>query len=266
MWVRWHIVWLLVVWGFADVVVLIQCSEDPMAHIEFLTAWSHIASLIAHYPILFYLCWFGRDQSYRRTAAVYIFCASGVLLAAILVTFFVVVLIGDELFSERVDVTTMGHYKHLIASGQLIAFDEPVDNSLYFQKHDFAEFATIGIMVTYNNIRHVLPAVLHLLITLETPSIRSELSSCSAVGIALLAVVLPLTHCYFHGVEGEESLYKVPPVIPAVTMGVSVAIASFYYQSLGYTVPQNQYGKQLELPLGTNLYSNKFTCTPLIRV
>ena len=259
-------------WVIADVVVGLQCWEEPWAHLEFLTAWSHLASLIAHYPILWYLCVCDSDgycHSYLRTIAVLFFCASGVLLAAILVTFFVVVLINDELFSERVDVATLGHYNYLNVTGQLHAQAAPFENSLYFEQRGFDKFTTIGKMVTYNNIRHVLPAVLHLLITMQMPNIRSELTTltstpCSLlstiVGTSGLAVALPVIHFYFQGATGERDLYRASPSWPAFTMGVSIVCASAYYASLGDTVSQ----ENKKEPSREQLYT-KLAITPVIR-
>ena len=257
-------------WVIADVVVGLQCWEEPWAHLQFLTAWSHLASLIAHYPILWYLCVCDSDgycHSYLRPIAVLFFCASGVLLAAILVTFFVVVLINDELFSERVDVATLGHYNHLIRTGQLHAQAASFENSVYFGERGFDKFTTIGKMVTYNNIRHVLPAVLHLLITMQMPNIRSELRTLTSRSLlvtigatSLLAVALPVIHFYFQGPDGELDLYRASPLLPAVTMGVSIVCASAYYASLGDTVSQ----ENKKEPARKVLYT-KLAITPVIR-
>ena len=254
------VVFLWIIWLAADLVVLQQCSGDVPANLRYLTSWSHIASLIAHHPILFYLCISRKSTSYTIWCT-YVFCASGVLLAAILVTFFVVVVNDDELFSERVDASTLPHYRHHHPGPHA----SPLDNAVYFEARGFLDFTTIGTMVAYNNIRHVLPAVLHLLITMEVPFIRSELSKCSFVWIASLAATLPLIHFLRNGLDGEQSLYRADPRVPGLTLAVSLCIATFYYKNLESPQTQNQVGHdEAGICLGHN--KNERSFTPVIRL
>ena len=243
---QWRVPCLYFVWLLADVVVLFECTPDLRSHLGYLTAWSHIFSLLCHHPILLYLLCLeyvgepvikGAWSDTITTACVRLFCASGVILAAILITFFVVVVLDDELFSERVDATTLPHYKHIHQFFHSI----PADSATYFEHRDFSEFSGIGVMVTYNNIRHVLPAVLHLLITMDVPLIRFELSRCKTRYIIGLALALPGLHVFNVGWGGEEKLYKAEPLWPAVAMVLSIFIASFYYKTLAQTPAQPPY-------------------------
>jgi hypothetical protein len=258
--VRLIVILLWIIWLAADLVVLQQCSGDVAANLRYLTSWSHIASLIAHHPILLYLCISRKSTSYTIWCT-YIFCASGVLLAAILVTFFVVVVIDDELFSERVDASTLPHYKHHHSG----AHASPLNNVVYFEARGFSDFTSIGTMVTYNNIRHVLPAVLHLLITMEVPFIRSELNKCSSMWIACLAILLPVVHFSHNGPDGERSLYRADPLIPGLTLVGSLCIATFYYKNLGSSQTRNK-DQQDEADSGSVHQRNDIIFTPVIRL
>ena len=116
---QWRVLFLYFLWLLADIVVLIVCWPDLRSHLDYLTSWSHIFSLFCHHPILLYLLYLeyssdkGESSSKVTTTCVTLFCTSGVILAAILVTFFVVVVIDDEIFSERVNATSLPHYKHI---------------------------------------------------------------------------------------------------------------------------------------------------------
>lgn len=237
---------LYFLWLLADLVVVYQCTPDWRSHLGYMTTWSHIFSLLCHHPILLYLLCLeyvgepvikGAWSDTITTACVRLFCASGVILAAILITFFVVVVLDDELFSERVDATTLPHYKHIHQDSYSI----PSDSASYFARRDFNEFSGIGLMVTYNNIRHVLPAVLHLLITMDMPLIRFELSRFQTHYIIISALVLPAVHVFHVGWAGEEELYRAEPLLPAVAMVLSIFIASFYYKTLGQTPAPSPY-------------------------
>ena len=260
---QWRVPCLYFVLLLAGVVVLFECTPDLRSHLGYLTAWSHIFSLLCHHPILIYLLCLeyfsepgekGAWSGMVTTTCVRLFCASGVILAAILITFFVVVVLDDELFSERVDATTLPHYKHLHEFPQSI----PADSASYFAQRDFKEFSGIGVMVTYNNIRHVLPAVLHLLITMDVPLIRFELSRCKTRYIIGLALVLPGLHVFNVGWGGEEELYRAEPLLPAVAMVLSIFIASFYYKTLAQTPAQPPYTEPCRHCKSTPRYQNPF--------
>ena len=209
---------ILFIWSLTDVGILWNYYTAPLAHLEYLTSWSHVLSIFSRIGLIVHL--YSGEKYYKCT--VFFFYASGVLLASILVTFFVVILIDDELFTERVNSSLLPHYTFILSNGgcDTIDIDSEFLNSVYLEGRGIDKFASVGVMIVYNNLRHVFPAVAHVLVVSLLPTLRRTLvvhasfwkGPLSLVGaLALTASAPPLLHWIVNTTVGEERLYRVDP-------------------------------------------------------
>ena len=238
---------ILFIWSLTDVGILWNYYLAPLAHLEYLTSWSHVLSILFRIGLIVHL--YSGEKYYKCT--VFFFYASGVLLASILVTFFVVILIDDELFTERVNSSLLPHYTFILSNGgcDTIDIDSEFLNSVYLEGRGIDKFASVGVMIVYNNLRHVFPAVAHVLVVSLLPTLRRTLvvhasfwkGPLSLVGaLALTASAPPLLHWIVNTTVGEERLYRVDPCLPAFAMVISIIGAAKGYVAIDTCMPQLQ--------------------------
>ena len=67
---------ILVIWFVTDIGILRNYSNAPLAHLEYLTSWSHLASILSRIGLVIHLYY---DEG-RYEFMVFFFYASGVLL------------------------------------------------------------------------------------------------------------------------------------------------------------------------------------------
>ena len=142
----------------------------------------------------------------------------------------------------------------LTYEASLISFDgfsEDLEflNSVYLEGRGLDQFASVGVMIVYNNIRHVFPAVAHVLVVSLLPTLRCTLVAhtsswkgpLSLVGaLTLTASAPPLLHWILNTTVGEERLYRVDPCLPAFAMVISIIGAAKGYVAIDTWVPQLQ--------------------------
>lgn len=164
---------LLFIWFLTDIGILWNYYIAPLAHLEYLTSWSHLVSISSRIGLVVHLYYDERSYKY----AVFLFYASGVLLSSILVTFFVIILIDDELFTERVNYSLLPHYTFNLRNGDCNTSNTDFEfgNSVYLEERGIDQFASIGVMIVYNNLRHVFPTVAHVLVVTLIPTLRCTL-------------------------------------------------------------------------------------------
>jgi hypothetical protein len=242
---------LLFIWFLTDIGILWNYCIAPLAHLEFLTSWSHLISVSSRIGLVVHLYYDERSYKY----AVFFFYASGVLLASILVTFFVVILIDDELFTERVNYSLLPHYTFNLRNGGCNTSNTDFQIGNYLEERGIDQFASIGVMIVYNNLRHVFPAVAHMLVVTLIPTLRCTLvvyaSSWKgpfslATVLAITAGTIPLLHFLVNSTVGEERLYRVDPCLPAFAMVISIIGAANVYVAIDTWVPNHAEGNQSE--------------------
>lgn len=242
---------LLFIWFLTDIGIVWKYCIAPLAHLEYLTSWSHVISIFSRIGLVVHLYY--DERSYKYT--VFFFYASGVLLASILVTFFVVILIDDELFTERVNYSLLPHYTFNLRNGGCNTSNTDFQIGNYLEERGIDQFASIGVMVVYNNLRHVFPAVAHVLVVTLIPTLRCTLvlyaSSWKgpfslATVLALTAGTLPLLHFAVNSTVGEERLYRVDPCLPAFAMVISIIGAANGYVAIDTWVPNHAEDNQSE--------------------
>ena len=213
-------------WGVCfvlDFIIIMQYIRSPNDAWTYLTSWSHFFSITARWLLVYEHEWSNR-----------FFHASSVLLYASLVTFFVVLLVDDTIISKRLDIFELPHYRYMDPD-QAILSRSAYDKRSYFDEKGIDDFHNLGLMVTYNNLRHVFPAAAHLVLTYElrTTTLAMKDFSPRAYFIVLLtAFLLPLLHFIMAILvhEGEKSIYVCDPSLPALAMFIS--IPAFTYLQL----------------------------------
>lgn len=187
-----------------DFIVLTQYMSSPNDAWTYLTSWSHFFSITARWLLFYEHQWSNR-----------LFHASSVLLYAILVTFFVVLMVDDTIITKRLDIFELPHYRYMDPD-QTILSRSAYDEGSYFDEKGIEDFHTLGLMVTYNNLRHVFPAAAHLVFTYELRTTTLALKeSLSGVYFSILftAFLLPISHfimaMWVYG--GERSIYDCDP-------------------------------------------------------
>lgn len=193
-------------------------------------SWSHIYSMLVR-ASLFWEQYTLRyiDQFRRREEPNYLFHASSVLLYAILVTFFVVLLVDNTIIRKRLDLFELPHYQYVDPDGVLLS-RPAYDNDPYFDEKQIDDFHSLGLMVTYNNLRHVFPASAHLVLTYELRTTTLALKDCTQqvyFNITRIAFILPVLHFIMATLvyaEGEKHIYDCAPSLPASAMFISILI------------------------------------------
>ena len=227
-----------------DALILWQYFSELRDVVIYLTSWSHITSILVRCK-LFYELWcvrhvahLQRGRQKDREFMIEFFHASSVLLYAILVTFFVVLVVNDDIMVKRLDLFGLPHYRHLDPDGILLT-SSTEKNDRYFEENAIDGFHSLGIMVAYNNIRHVFPAAANLVITYELRTTILALRESrireirrNILGIALILPVLHVAMASYFFDEGESDIYDCKPLIPGVTMLISIIGFMFIQTSL----------------------------------
>ena len=159
---------ILFVCFLLDVILFVLYSIEPLDAAIYLTSRSHLLLFsVRTWSVYKYFCWSTKCNTIPKSARhVYFFHASSILPYAILVTFFVVLVLDDTIMRKRLDVLELPHYQYIDPDGTILS-RSTYDNRLYFGEMGIDGFHSLGKMVTCNNIRHVFPAVAHLVITYE---------------------------------------------------------------------------------------------------
>ena len=235
---------LLGVCFLLDVLIFYQYLLKLRDVAIYLTSWSHVSSVLVRCKLSYEL-WRVRHVQYRdrgcqqdREFTVDVFHASSVLLYAILVTFFVVLVVNDDIMVKRLDLFDLPHYRHLDPDGIFLT-SSTEKNDRYFEENAIDGFHSLGIMVAYNNIRHVFPAAANLVITYELRTtilaVRESRIGASRLRIGIIALILPILHLIMASAffdEGESDIYDCQPLIPGFAMLISVIFSVFIQTSL----------------------------------
>jgi hypothetical protein len=227
--ISYRVQWILSVCFFLDVVLFILYLITPLDAVIYLTSWSHLFSFSVRAWLTheYYCCSTKGNivpNSTRERSLAYWFHVSSILLYAILVTFFVVLIVDDTIMRKRLNVFELPHYKYIDPNGTRLAMST-YDNRPYLREMEIDGFHSLGKMVAYNNIRHVFPAVVHLVITYElrTTHLAVRVDGFSSYAYTVFGVLLfPILHCGMANIVspdgGERDIYDCDPALPALAM------------------------------------------------
>ena len=222
-----------------DVILFVRYVWEPEDALIYLTSWSHLFSFFVRSRLL-YECFFSSTKDNTIPKSVWnvrFFHLSSILLYTILVTFFVVLVLDDTIMCKRLDAFELPHYQYIDPDGTILS-RYTYDNRPYFEEMRINEFHSLGKMVAYNNIRHVFPAVVHLVLTYELRTTQLAVTIDSPrdyVCAICVSLILPFCHWLMalkSFDNGERDIYDCDPTIPAFAMLFSILVFVFLQLNL----------------------------------